>query len=200
MVETSPEDDGGQNPFRRYALALYGAPGVEPVCLAFQDDLALDVNMVLLCCWVGRFGVRLPEDTLRRADQVVRPWRETVIEPLRGLRRRMKTDIGGIGPDRADPARQTVKRAELQAEFTLQDHLLTVLDHLPGGDGRAADRAGIIRGNLIRYAGLSGVAPAQLREAGAETLIAAAVETYSSLPSEVEAEEDAATVSDESES
>lgn len=183
--DPSPE----HNPFRRYALALYGTPEIETVCLAFQDELELDVNMLLLCCWVGRFGVRLPADTLRRADQAVRPWRETVIEPLRTLRRRMKTDIGGIGPQKADDTRTAVKTAELEAEFALQDHLLTVLDHLPGGDGRTADRAGIIRGNLIRYAGLSGIPASRLRDIGAETLIAAAITTHSGPPTSGDPEE-----------
>lgn len=161
--------------FRQFSLNVYKTPQVEQVCLDLQDTHGLDVNLLLLCCWVGRHGVRLPTDTLRRAEQAVAPWRETAIEPLRDLRRRLKASVGGIGAETAAALREKIKSAELDAEFLEQDHLVTLMDHLPGTDGRRADRAGLVRGNLIRYAGLKGIAAQDVPRQAFETLVTAAV-------------------------
>ncbi|WP_420418684.1 TIGR02444 family protein [Pacificispira sp.] len=174
----SPVPDPAASPaaaFRQFSLTAYSAPQVEGVCLALQESHGLDVNLLLLCCWVGRHGVRLPTDTLRRADQAVAPWRETAIGPLRALRRRLKASVGGIGAETAADLRRKIKEAELDAEFIEQDHLMTLMDHLPGTDGRAADRAGLVRGNLIRYASMAGIAAGDMPRDAFEILVAATV-------------------------
>lgn len=173
MSDENPETPASA--FRRFAVGLYKVPQVEQACLELQDTHGLDVNLLLLCCWVGRHGVRLPKDTLRKADQAVAPWRETAIEPMRALRRRLKASVGGIGAETAAALRDKIKDAELDAEFIEQDHLVTLMDHLPGTDGRRADRAGLVRGNLIRYAGLRKVAPENVPRESFEILVAAAV-------------------------
>ena len=50
MAASSPE------PFWDYSLALYGRPGVEACCLRLQDRLGVDVNLLLLCCWLAARG------------------------------------------------------------------------------------------------------------------------------------------------
>jgi len=164
-------NDHQQHAFHRFSLALYGAEGVEAVCLDLQDRFGLDINLVLLCCWVGRHGVRLSDESLRQAEQSVVPWRETAIDPLRRLRRRLKEPVGPILPDHASGLRELVKQAELMAEFVQQDYLVMLLEHLPGQDGRQADRGGVIRGNLLRYAALKSLATEDIPRQTLETLI-----------------------------
>lgn len=163
-------------------MAVYPAPGAEAACLILQDGHGFDVTMALLCAWAGRFGVRLSKETLRRADRAVAPFRETAIEPLRALRRRLKKDAGGIGSAESEPVRALVKQAEMAAEVAVIDRLWLMMDRLPNADihdvdGRGADRSGLVRENLLRYAALLGHAPGNLPRDALETLIRAAVKT-----------------------
>lgn len=173
MARSSDSD----NAFRRFCLAVYPAPGAEEACLVLQDGYGFDVTMALLCAWVGRFGVRLPTETLRRADRAIGPFRETAVMPLRDLRRRLKDDVGGIGPADSAPVRDLVKQAELAAEYVVIDRLCLMMDRLPGTDARDADRAGLIRGNLLRYGAMLGHEAASLPRETLECLVSAATET-----------------------
>lgn len=167
-------DTDQQAAFRTYATALYGKPGVEATCLTLQDEQGADIPLALICCWVGGHGVRLSTEALQSLDQAIKPWRETVVMPLRDLRRRMKASIGGIAPETAAACRETVKGAELEAELLALDHLVAVLEHLSAKDGRAADRPGIARGNLLRYLGVLGVRGEAIPRDAIEDLLEAA--------------------------
>lgn len=158
--------------FRQFCLTLYAAEGVEAACLDLQDKFGLDVTLILLCCWVGQHGVRLSTESLAQAEQSVKPWRETAIDPIRALRRRLKDAVGPIDPDRAKAVRDLIKQAELAAEFVQMDHLVILLEHLPGRDARMADRAGIVRGNLLRYTAAKSIKTDLLPRPALETLIA----------------------------
>ena len=169
--DSLPENDT----FRQFCLTLYEAEGVEEACLDLQDRFDLDVTLILMCCWVGQHGVRLSPDALAQAEQSVKPWRETAIDPIRALRRRLKEAVGPIDPERAKSVRDLIKQAELAAEFVQMDHLLLLLEHLPGRDARMADRAGIIRGNLLRYTAVKGIETDRLPRAALEALVAQTV-------------------------
>jgi uncharacterized protein (TIGR02444 family) len=93
------------NPFWEFSLAFYAEPGVAPACLAMQDRDGLDVNLALLCCWVG---VALDAAALAEAEALVRDWRAQVVQPLRAVRRWLK------GRDEA--LRAQVAAQELAAE------------------------------------------------------------------------------------
>lgn len=69
----------------------------------------MSVNRLLLCCWLGQTGRRLQPDQLTEADQ----WRESVLEPLRTLRYRVRSmrDDADL-----DECYQQLKQAELAAE------------------------------------------------------------------------------------
>src|SRR5262249_40267230 len=45
--------------FWNFSLKVYGRPGVAAACIALQDGLGLDVNLLLYCCWHGRARRRL---------------------------------------------------------------------------------------------------------------------------------------------
>jgi uncharacterized protein (TIGR02444 family) len=169
--DSLPENDT----FRQFCLTLYEAEGVEEACLDLQDRFDLDVTLILMCCWVGQHGVRLSPESLAQAEQSVKPWRETAIDPIRALRRRLKEAVGPIDPERAASVRDLIKQAELAAEFVQMDHLLLLLEHLPGRDARMAERAGIVRGNLLRYTAIKGVETDRLPRTALEALVAQTV-------------------------
>ena len=119
------------NPFWNYSLALYARAEVAKTCLALQDRLGLDVNVLLFCCWAGSRGRTLSRDEIEGLIAATRGWREQVVLPLRGVRRRLKSDALELGPA-AQALRADVKSAELAAEAIQQDLMHKALT-LPKG-------------------------------------------------------------------
>ncbi len=97
-----------------FALELYERPGMAGAFLTLQDQLGVDVDVMLFALFAAcERGVALDKQRLADADAVVRAWRLEVIEPLRALRRSMKS----LALDEAQKeVRQMVKDAELRAE------------------------------------------------------------------------------------
>lgn len=139
------------NPFWQFSITVYASEPVRDVCLQSQDRHGVDVNLLLLCCWLGFAGVRLDGKGLRRLDLLVDGWRKEVIAPIRTLRRRLADAIGPMGPHLTQPLRQDVKDVELQAERIQQALLFRALENLPGRDARNAERSGVARINLTVY-------------------------------------------------
>lgn len=130
------------NPFWAYSLALYGREGVEPACLDLQDRLGLDVNLLLFCCWAGSRGRCLSPAGLQGLVAATRAWREEAVEPLRRVRRRLKTRLAELGPA-ASALRAQVKAAELAAEAIQQDILHRRLPLAEGAPSAAAVAANL---------------------------------------------------------
>ena len=68
MTMTAAEDLWG------FSLRVYGSDRVADACLWLQDHRAIDVNLLLYCCWLGARGVRLAPETLLAARQLTSPW------------------------------------------------------------------------------------------------------------------------------
>jgi uncharacterized protein (TIGR02444 family) len=103
------------NPFWRFSLAVYAAPGVADECLALQDARGTDVNVLLFCAWLGSRRIVLTEANLAAIEATVRPWRDQVVGPLRGVRRDIKARPDAAEPDIA-VLRKDVAALELRAE------------------------------------------------------------------------------------
>ena len=86
------------NPFWDYALELYRRPGVEAACLELQQRHSLDVNIVLLCCWLGHRGVVAEDAVLARIAEMTETWQEEVVRPLRAVRSRLKSALAAPQP------------------------------------------------------------------------------------------------------
>lgn len=100
-----------------FALELYQRPGVADACLALQDGLGVDVNLLLFALFAAtERGVVFDHQDLAEADAVVRAWRAEVIQPLRALRQSMKVASTLAAGAAKDELRQLVKDAELRAE------------------------------------------------------------------------------------
>jgi len=97
----------------RFSLAFYARPGVAPALIALQDRKGLDVNLILFALWLGVSGRgRLDRRQLATVDRAIRPIRREIAEPLRALRRRLKSS-----PDSdIQRLREAVEALELEAE------------------------------------------------------------------------------------
>jgi len=106
-------------PFWDFSIAVYGASAVQDECLNLQDQFGLDVNLLLLCAFLGAVhGVALTSNDIASARQEVRPWHDDIVRQLRAARRSLKTmALPGVDAIRAATQLRTqVKAAELEAE------------------------------------------------------------------------------------
>lgn len=105
-----------------FSLALYSAPDVESICLRLQDDFQVNVNILLWCCWLEVHGIRLTAMRLEQACQGIDSWDQTVVVPLRHLRRDIKQRYPA-NDQQVEACRQAIKSAELAAEKVELDWL-----------------------------------------------------------------------------
>ena len=148
--------DWPPNPFWDYALELYRRRGVEAACLELQQRHGLDVNVVLLCCWLARRGIEADAAMFARIAQAAEVWQEQFVRPLRAVRGRLKTalrepepgTIAARWPGLAGALRQRVLALEIDGE-RLEQLLLTELaaELVP----TAAPGVALASANLERY-------------------------------------------------
>ena len=141
-------------PFWSFSLKLYGRPGVAPACLALQDRFGCDVNLVLLALWAARCGTALGSADFERLDVMVKAWRTEIVEPIRALRRMLKSKSLGVSPEAAEACRKKLMDAELAAEQGAQELLAeTVRLHSQEGE----PQPNLARANLFSYLAWRGV-------------------------------------------
>jgi len=111
------------NPLWKFSTWAYAQPGVEKACLALQDRLGADVNILMFCIWLGYRGGRSGKITqyLSGALKISRDWQKNIIEPLRTSRINFKdtienSDMIGSRRQTAVTLRESIKKIELQVE------------------------------------------------------------------------------------
>jgi uncharacterized protein (TIGR02444 family) len=166
------------SPFWNFSLAVYRASAVQDECLDLQDQFGLDVNLVLLCAFLGAgHGVALTSDDISSARQEVRHWHEQIVCTLRAARRNLKTIElpDAHAAQAAMHLRSQVKAAELESErieqAMLEQWAAARLAAWPRGNARDA-----VPANLQALLAAYGIGPERLVAAQAmQHLIAAAL-------------------------
>lgn len=143
------------NPFWDFSLTVYVRPGVADSCLALQDRLGLDVNLLLFCCWMGSQGRRLDSVALARLMTAVGDWQRSIVGPLRAVRRCLK-ELPDGSTGRAGALRQAVKDCELAAERIEQTMLHDAVAQPARTSGPAGQEAACASANLRTYLQLVG--------------------------------------------
>lgn len=133
----------------RFSLAFYTRPGVSEALISLQDRSGCDVNLMLFALWLGVSGRnRLTSEELGAADRVIAPIGHDLVEPLRALRRKLRSN-----PDMdVQRLREEIKRIELAAERIVQ-HRLARLAGIPEGDPPQGTRVAAAIANLALYLG-----------------------------------------------
>jgi uncharacterized protein (TIGR02444 family) len=155
-LNRGPGVDWPANPFWDYALELYRREGVEAACLELQQRHGLDVNVVLLCCWLARRGIPVDQATLAGFARAADAWQTELVRPLRAVRRQLKAALakprpGSIParwPELAAALRQRVLAVEIDGERLEQLLLAELAADLAGGAMPGVALAGA---NLCRY-------------------------------------------------
>ncbi|UUX51001.1 TIGR02444 family protein [Nisaea acidiphila] len=138
-----------ENPFWSYSLSTYARENVAAECLSLQDREGLDVNLLLLCCWLGSRGTEMSAEDIRRAITAAGDWSLPVIGPIRAVRRHLKP----LAEDEQIAAfRKQVAALELAAEQIQQAQLFAETRALAPGKTEPAIAAAA---NLRLYASLT---------------------------------------------
>lgn len=107
-----------ENPFWEYSLVYYSQPEVAQCCLEYQDRYGANVNILLLCCWLGSLGVLIKPKDLEQANLTIKSLDLHAVQPLRAARQFVKT----LKP-LADELYSNLKQVELMAEQIVQNDL-----------------------------------------------------------------------------
>jgi uncharacterized protein (TIGR02444 family) len=174
------------HPFWNFSLEVYGAEGVSGACLDLQERRRADVNVLLLCVWLGASGRgTLTVDRLKAVLADVEPWQADIVRPARAMRRRIReSDWSAAPPETVEAARRRIAEAELAAEH-VEQLMLASRWPLPGDRDRPVhQRLRAAVGNLGVYAVCLGVTPDGRDRESLLPLVAAAFPTLH--PVEVE--------------
>jgi uncharacterized protein (TIGR02444 family) len=175
LAQDDPRDCGTDkldydNEFWRFSLAVYEQAEVAQECLALQQALGIDVNLLLFCAWVGTRAVALSSKDIEAVSIIVSAWHENVVRPLRGVRQQVKI----LYQDEFGSFRTSVKGIELEAEQIEQAMLFAYSKRIQSPRA-SADCHDAIAQNVKEYIEMkSGTAAGQPPELSAPRLIDAA--------------------------
>lgn len=111
-----------------FALQLYAEPGVADACLRLQDEAGVDVMLLLTVAFAAvKRDVLLTAADIQELDAVCRPWREQVVQPLRAMRRALKSGPPPAPGAATERFRSQIKASELAAERLQNDLLMEYL-------------------------------------------------------------------------
>ena len=162
------------HPFWDFSLEVYAKEGVADACLRLQDDIGIDVNMLLFCCWAGHSGGgELGMRFIADAAGAVGPWHDEIVRPLRRARRRLKEGFTGFHEERLRKLRREIQCIEIDSEHIEQLFLGETFAPWKDGDMLAEIRAGHAAANLAGYLAVLGVAGTAGHLRSMRTLLAA---------------------------
>lgn len=136
---------GMSNPLWDYSVAVYSRDGISAICLELQDRYGVDVNVLLYGAWLAASDRRLTRTHLSAVSVDVDEWRNTVVQPLRSLRRELRCYPA------AAAIREDLKALELRSEHQQQDLMYDF--HCAAPDQPAADQP--FHENLALVAGFA---------------------------------------------
>ena len=79
------------NPFWRFSINVYQHEAVKKQCLSFQEEQGVNVNLLLLCCWLAYTVEDIAKQQLLLASHTIDDWHASVTQPLRTSRRFVKS-------------------------------------------------------------------------------------------------------------
>ncbi len=99
-----------------FALKVYGSANVSAACLDLQETFRADVPVLLTALWMAKRGERLDASGMDAMESHIGLWRSGMVQPLRVLRRRLKSGPKPAPSGETEALRDEIKRAELHAE------------------------------------------------------------------------------------
>ena len=152
----------GDNPFWDFSVKFYGQNSVASSCIALQDSVGADINILLYCCWTASEGAAIIKPAeFKEIISAIEPWQSSVVQALRQIRRDMKKhEMLNFG-DKSEALRLSIKYCELEGEKLEQMILYQSGRGLVVGDSvQPLKKIGNATNNLNNYIGIiSGYIP-----------------------------------------
>jgi len=162
------------HPFWDFSLRVYGSEGVAPACLELQEAHGIDVNVLLVCCWLGASGRgAVGAEDIAQIVEAVSAWHGEIVRGLRAVRKRLKDPVAGEERDLALSIRKQVQKIEIDAEHIEQLMLAAAAEALP--DAVPGDHAEDARANAEAYVAHLQIELDDEDRAALQTIVAAAV-------------------------
>ncbi|MBV2130849.1 TIGR02444 family protein [Arsukibacterium indicum] len=108
----------------QFSLALY--PKVQSLCLQWQDNFGVNINLLLLLCYLEQQQLSLTHQQLLQLTAELEQFSSQFTKPLRALRR--KSSSASLSTSQQQQLKQSLLQAELKLE-QLEQQLL--LKHCP---------------------------------------------------------------------
>jgi uncharacterized protein (TIGR02444 family) len=145
MSDAAPSSQG--SPFWRFSLQFYRLPKVADACIALQEQVGVDVNLLLFLLWQAGQRRRLSTADVAALEAKIAPWRDATVIPLRSVRRGLKSPPALVEGPTAEAFRSRIKAVELEAERLQQEAMFALA---PVGI-EAADANDAARANVAAY-------------------------------------------------
>jgi uncharacterized protein (TIGR02444 family) len=116
-------------PLWDWTLTAYGQAGVPEACLTLQDAHGQNTSFLLWAVWAEGPDAA----ALAQGAKVAKGWDQTVLTPIRDIRRALKPAFAGVDDGAREGLREDVKAAELRAERVLMESLEAVAGPESGG-------------------------------------------------------------------
>jgi len=97
-----------------FALAVYGRPGVAPLCIALQDHHGANVMLIMHLCHCAAMGVDVVD--VSEAAAAMAPLERHLVSPLRRARRVLAVAAEALPSEALTRAATRLLQAELSAE------------------------------------------------------------------------------------
>lgn len=163
------------SPFWDFSLEVYGGDGVALACIRLQDTHGLDVNMLLLACWIGASGRgALSAADIAAARQASEIWNTEIVVPVRGVRQRLKQGVPPADPTLSEALRRTLQDIEIDLEHIEQLTLAAAVDRPADADRPEEARLGDAAGSLGAYMDSKEIGPRDGDREDLATLLTAA--------------------------
>lgn len=117
------------NPFWRFSINIYQHGVIKNFCLSFQEEQHINVNLLLLCCWLAYAVEEIPKSRLLEACHTIDDWHSSVTQPLRTSRHFVKS-LAGSEPWLEDFSQQLLMD-EIISETWQQYQLYTYFQDTP---------------------------------------------------------------------
>lgn len=147
-MSQAPDAPREDSPFWRFSLRFYARAKVSAACLVLQDESGVDVNLLLFLLFLAEHQREVNAENIAGIDRAVQAWRDSVVKPLRALRRALKAGVGEISATVSETFRGQIKRLELESEHIEQ----SVLERFDTAKfGVAASRMSAASANIAAY-------------------------------------------------
>jgi uncharacterized protein (TIGR02444 family) len=148
MTDAGTETAQG-SPFWRFSLGFYRQPGVADACIALQDENGADVNLLMFFLWFATQQKQVTPDQARAVWEHAALWRDNVVAPLRGVRRKLKEGVPLVARDTAEFFRTRIKAVELESERLEQEALFAMIPSIKTTAAPSVEAAA--RANVLAY-------------------------------------------------